>query len=280
MKLYMMKKSALETLKSNMRDIYSRYYIEDTNEWMRDVCDDDPFIEIADVEPFELADLTLSKGEIDAKNCKIVYSHLRKYISPSQASDERLWAGLCNGTFYGYLKERWNYIGEIKGDTEKNVGNITSRFFFSGNAVRRGLYRNTLSKCWWVGFNLYDVSNKNHFWRIDALGFNDFSSKISDIFASNNFSSNINIVDGIIKALLYFREKEIPLKQREHIRASLQLLNAVGGSIVLDGLDKDEIANIVIRNIETILAGDKGALDFNGAESYEESEDDEDNQVV
>ena len=73
--------------------------------------------------------------------------------------------------------------------------------------------------------------------------------KISDIFASNNFSSNINIVDGIIQALLYFREKGITLKQREHIRASLQLLNAIGGSVILDGLDKDEIEKIVINNI-------------------------------
>lgn len=270
MKLYMMKKSALDTIKSNMKDIYSRYYVESTNEWMSEVCGEDPFIEIADVEPFDLAELSLPKGQIDAENCKIIYSQLRKYVSPSQASDERLWAGLCNGTFYEYLKDRWNYVGEIKGDADTNIGNITSRFFFSGNAVRRGLYRNTLSKCWWVGYNLYDATNRDHFWRIDALGYNDFSSKISDIFASNNFSSNIDVVDGIIQALVYFREKDIALKQREHIRASLQFLNAVGGSIVLDGLSKEEIASLVVNNIETIMMGDRGALDFNEAESYEE----------
>ena len=90
MKLYMMKKSALETLKSNMKDVYYKYYIESTNEWMTEVCGEEPFIEIADVEPFDLADLSLPKGQIDAENCKIIYAHLRKYISPSQASDERL----------------------------------------------------------------------------------------------------------------------------------------------------------------------------------------------
>ena len=270
MKLYMMKKSALETLKSNLPYIYSKYYIESTNDWMTEICGDDPFIEIAEVDAFDLADLSLPKGQIEAENCKIIYSQLRKYISPSQASDERLWAGLCNGTFYEYLRNRWNYIGEIKGDIDANVGNISSRFFFSGNGIRRGLYRNTLSKCWWVGYNLYDSSNRDHFWRVDALGYNDFSSKISDIFASNNFSSNIDVVDGIIQAILYFREKGIALRQREHIRASLQFLNAVGGSIVLDGLSKEEIANLVINNIETIMMGDKGALDFNEAESYEE----------
>lgn len=270
MKLYMMKKSSLETLKSNMKDIYSKYYIEPTNEWMKDVCGEDPFIEIADVEPFDLTDLSLPKGRIDAENCKIIYSQLRKYVSPSQASDERLWAGLCNGTFYEYLKERWDYKGEMKGSADTNVGNISSRFFFSGSGLRRGLYRNTLSKCWWVGYNLYDSTNRDHFWRIDALGYNDFSSKISDIFASNNYSSNIEIVDGIIKAVVYFREKGIAIRHKEHIRVSLQFLNAVGGSIILDGLSKDEIANLVINNIEKILQGEQGALDFAEAEEYEE----------
>ncbi|MBR4026854.1 MAG: hypothetical protein IKJ01_04770 [Lachnospiraceae bacterium] len=278
MKLYIMKRIALDTLKSEMKNIYSKYYIEETNEWMTDICGEDPFIEIAEVEQFELADLTMPKGTIDAENCKIIYWNLRKYISPSQASDERLWAGLCNGTFYEYLKKRWNYVGEIKGDADTNVREITLRFFFSGNAVRRGLYRNTLSKCWWVGYNLYDASNKEHFWRIDALGSSDFSSKVSDIFASNNFSSNITIVDGIIQALLYFKKRGIVLKQREHIRSSLQKLNAIGGAIILDELNKDEIAKIVIDNIETIIAGNVGALDFEEAESYEEIVDVEDNE--
>ena len=69
------------------------------------------------------------------------------------------------------------------------------------------------------------------------------------------------------------------MKQREHIRASLQLLNAIGGSVILDGLDKDEIEKIVINNIETIIAGDVGALDFEEAESYEEVVDLEDSLI-
>ena len=35
-------------------------------------------------------------------------------------------------------------------------------------------------------------------------------------------------------------------------------------------LSKDEIANFVIINIETIMLWAKGVLDFNEAESYEE----------
>lgn len=257
----MMKKYAMDTLKREMKTIYYKYYIESTNDWMEEICGEYPFIEIADVDNFELADLSLPKGEIDATNSKIIYSKLRRIISPSQASDERLWAGLCNGTFYRYLKDRWGYVGEIKGDEKKNVGDITSRFFFSGSGIRRGLYRNTLSKCWWVGYNLYDTK-ENHFWRIDVLGSNDFSSKISDIFASYNFSSNIDIMDGLLKALLFYKEQGIYIAEKEHIRPSAQLLNAIGGSIVLDGLNSDEIADIVIKNINTIMSGENNTLDY------------------
>ena len=151
MKLYIMKKNALDTLKKDMKKLYSNYYIEENNEWMSEACGENPFIEFADIKDFELADLSLPKGKIEADNCKIIYSNLMKYITPSQASDERLWAGLCNGTFYEYVKKRWDYIGEIKFDDDKNVSNILSRFFCGDNSTRRGLYRNTLSKCWWVG---------------------------------------------------------------------------------------------------------------------------------
>lgn len=271
MKLYMMKKNALDTFKSEMKNIYHKYYIEDTADWMEEVCGENPFIEFAEIDNFELADLSLPKGQIDAENTKILYSKLRNKITPSQASDERLWAGLCNSTFYSYLKDRWGYIGEIKGDEKKNIGDIVSRFFFSGG-TRRGIYRNTLSKCWWVGHNLYD-KKENHFWRIDALGVNDFSSKISDIFTSYNFSSNINIMDGILKALLHYEKQGVRIVEREHIRPSMQLLNAIGGGVILDGIDSDEIADIVIRNIDELLSGQKNVLDYsetNDEVDYEE----------
>lgn len=65
------------------------------------------------------------------------------------------------------------------------------------------------------------------------------------------------------------------LSVKEHIRMALQYLNAIGGSIILDGLNKDEIADLVINKIKTLLMGNKDDLDFDEAESYEENIDDE-----
>ena len=79
MKLYIMKRDALETLKANLPVVYGKYYTEKTNQWIPDICGEDPFIEFKDVTEFKLADLNsdLTPGEIDLNNCKILYEKLQ-----------------------------------------------------------------------------------------------------------------------------------------------------------------------------------------------------------
>ncbi len=266
MKLYFMKKEALDTLKDNLDLVYNKYYTDSDNKWLWNVCGGNPFIEYKDVPEFRLSNLNVGKsiGEIELENCKLLYMNL-KFLNESQASDERLWAGLCHSVFYEYVRKRWDYH-KLQPNTQKDaVSNIKSRFFFSGG-IRSGLYRNTLSKCWWVGRNTYDMSNKNHFEKLDIIGSNDISTKISDIFYSNNFSSNPIILDGIVEGIKYFNDEGIQLTVKEHIRPSLQLLNAIGGGVVLDCLSKEDISNIFIENIYSIIQGDEQEVESDDAD--------------
>lgn len=51
-------------------------------------------------------------------------------MSESQASDERLWAGLTHTTFYDYMRKRWGYgYGKKPKSAEKEAGAIQTRFF-------------------------------------------------------------------------------------------------------------------------------------------------------
>ena len=123
MKLYIMKRDALETLKANIPLVYGKYFTESTNKWIYDICGENPFIEFKDVTEFELASLNsgLTPGEIDLANCKIIYEKLM-FLSESQASDERLWAGLAHTTFYEYMRERWGYgYGKKPNGAEKDA---------------------------------------------------------------------------------------------------------------------------------------------------------------
>lgn len=103
-----------------------------------------PFAEFMDVPDFELSDIESGTiGEVDFGNCKILYNNLRM-LSESQCSDERLWAGLCNGTFYDYVRRRYQYDKKQLKKKETDASAVISRFFFSGGG-RSGFYRNVLS---------------------------------------------------------------------------------------------------------------------------------------
>ena len=284
MKLYIMKRDALETLKANLPAVFGKYYTEKTNRWIGDVCGQNPFIEFKDVEEFELYDLDsdLSPGEIDLNNCKILYEKLQ-FLSESQACDERLWAGLSHSTFYGYMRKRWRYgYGKKPKEAKKESGEILTRFFYKSYG-RNGFYRNSLSKCWWVGRNTYNQNNTiNHFENLDIIGSNDLSSKITELFFNFNFSSNTYILNAVIDALRQFNEEGRRLSVRDHIRPAMSYLNAVGGSVVLDCLEQEEITRILVDAIDAIMQGDTPALilDNNmgdveeGIEDYEDDNND------
>lgn len=257
MKLYFMKQNAIDYLKANMRNQYMNYFRYNTNEWLYDLFDYDPFEFFMESPDFELASIISgSTGEVELENCKRLYTNLKK-ISESQASDERLWAGLCNGVFYNYVRVRWNYSGMRPKDPEKDASAIISRFFFSGGG-RGGMFRNTLSKCWWVGMSTYDRDSVDHWNMLDVVGPEDFATKVSDIFYSNTFAANPEILHGICKGLEFFREKNQKIVVREHIRPTMQYLNALGGGILLDALTADDIAAIVIENIGRLRNGEQG----------------------
>lgn len=269
MKIRIMKREVLDTLKSNLEHYIKYYYQSSDNGWLYEVCNCEPFEEYKVISDFYLADLTQKPSKIDFDNCKILYENL-SFLSESQACDERLWAGLCHDVFYKYLRERFKMQSNMILKDKNPLGNVKTRFFFNGG-VRSGLYRNALSKCWWVGYHTW-VPEKKSFTLLDKMGSTDMSTKVSDIFHNYSFINNKNILRGIIEALYYFNNENVAYNMREHVRPSLQYLNAIGGGVVLDEYESYEIKDIMIAQIMNQLKGIKSLLD-------EEDELDEDIEV-
>lgn len=253
-----MKQKALDYMRANIGSIYINYYRESTNQWIFDLFDYDPFELFIEVPDFTLAPVTNKKGEMDLENCKILYSKLMQ-ISESQASDERLWAGLCNSTFYEYLIKRWDYKNLELKDPKNDASTVLSRFFFRGG-TRAGFFRNSLAKCWWVGRATYQTDLKNKFELLDALGPDDFSSKVSDFFYSNTFASNPTIMKGVCKAWKLFKDRKMKVSVREHFRPALQYLNALGGGMLLDILTEEEIMTIFFNYVYQLYSGEEGDM--------------------
>lgn len=251
MKLFFMKKSALDYIKANIGSLYKNYYQFDTCDWIYGLFDYDPFEFFCEVDDFELADTSQQPGEIDLQNCKILYSKL-KGITDSQASDERLWAGLCNKTFYSYLRTRWQYARRHLKKTADDSLAILSRFYFRSTG-RSGMFRNALARCWWTGRLTYSEKHANCWELLDAIGSEDLISKISDIFYSNTYSSNAEITEGFCQGLKFFRDRGIPVSNREHIRPTAQYLNAVGGGVLLDMFSASEIKKMVVERIGLLM---------------------------
>ena len=259
MKLYFMKQSALDYIKANITNLYKNYYQFDSPDWIYDLFDYDPFEVFDNVEDFELADTDQQPGEIDLQNCKTLYEKL-KFISDSQASDERLWAGLTNKTFYSYMRKRWRYARRHLKKTADDSSAVLMRYFFKGTG-RSGLFRNTLARCWWTGRLTYSEKFSNRWELLNALGSEDLVSKISDIFYSNTYSSNSDIVEGFCEGLKFYRDRNIHVSTREHIRPTAQYLNALGGGLLLDMFSADEIKKLVIERLSLLIKGiDPGVI--------------------
>ena len=271
MKLYFMKQSALDYITANIRTLYVNYFRQKNNQWIYDLFDYDPFELFMEVPDFELAVITNRRGETELENCKIIYSKLLN-VSESQASDERLWAGLCNGTFYDYVRRRWDYDKLPLRDAKKDSEPILSRFFFKGG-VSGGKFRNTLSKCWWVGHGVYQYKKRDKFELLDALGSDDFSTKVTDIFYSYTFSSNFTIVSGIINGWREMKDKGYKLSTRGYLRPTLQYINALGGVVLLDIFNEDEIKKITVDYIALLYEGKNSmVLEDEEDDFYEEDE--------
>lgn len=275
MKLCIMKQDCLNEIKSNLDKLYPLYFADKDNGWMETVCGQNPFTPFGkDIPDFSLADLDKDKtvSEIDLENCKIVYSNLM-FLSESQASDERLWAGLTNGVFYDYMRKRCGYDTKKPKSKDKQASEIRSRYFFKGGN-RSGFYRNFLAKCWWVGRALYDESNINHFEKLDIIGSRDLTTKISDIFYSNTYSSNPEILDGIVLFFEHLNNEGFKYTLREHIRPCLKHLNTVGGAIILDCLSKEEIRDELIDYLDHLIVGDEAEAHSEDYEDDDELEED------
>lgn len=238
MKIKIMKQEALDYIKENLEAFYLNYFTEETNNWVYEVYGGDPFIDYDEIPDFEL-NLDEDRGFSDLLNCKIIYQNL-KNLTDTQACSENLWAGLSHTAFYGALRKRYQYTTKESKDIQKDASAIASRFFFQGT-IRKGKFRNLLSKSWWVGRLTYDPERENPFEKLDIIGSESISTKISDIFYNNNFAANPEILDGIVGALRFFRERDIYVNPLSHLRPALQELNKAGGAVVLDELGAGEI---------------------------------------
>lgn len=271
MEIRFMKRDSLNTLKSSLKKTFTNYFIEKDSSWTEEICDGNPFVKFRSVPDFQLVPPVPNPnnktiGEIEIENSKRVYKNLR-FLTPSQAADERLWAGLCHDVFYDYVRQRFGYDADQKAfstDNDDDDGNddeitgIQNRFFFSRKHPREQLLTNPISRYWWTGRAFYDDTEKgNPFKRLDVIGENDLYRKIFSTM-TRSFAANLDILKGVVKCFEHFNRQGVLLNVDKHLRPALKEINKVGGAVVLDCLTEKEIATIMIEHVEKICTNKQG----------------------
>ncbi len=196
---------------------------------------------------FEIDDFVLEMGLLDGKepltdaeNAQRVYSHM-KALSDSQASDERIWIAYTLQEQLEYMKYRWKAT---------SVQDMLNRYFFNYSR-NRSLFRNGMSRLWWIGRVTYDEK------REDPFELTKFLCKHQDLIETICGRSTFNnpIVQKATLNALYDVLKDRKSDNREIIREIAKYVNLLAGTFILDMLTYDEVYVKVHKKLIELVEG-------------------------
>ncbi len=234
--VHFMREENLTFLKNNVES-HLEHYKNDDKEWIQNILPHDPLIPFK--KEFEAFTLDPEAAEVD--NAKILYSSM-KNLSDSDATDERLWAGLSHGVLGDFMQSHIKKSMEDNSRSKWNSNLILNRYFYNDkNGTKRSIYINSLSKLWWIGRLTYDSSREDNPYASLELFRTAFSHKLVNTFSSN-FMANPSIRFALFDTALQLKEQGVEIKGDTMIPL-LKHLNELGGSMVLDLFSREELRN-------------------------------------
>ena len=244
MQLLYLKENAVDILKKQDLNANSKYYIGD-NSWIANKYQNQkmllPFSKI-NINDFELK---CNNGvNDDYENMVIMYENL-KSLTDSQASDERLWAGLTHTIFWNYMQYRW----PTPTDKEKRNSHILNNYFFWNST--KAVFLNGLSRLWWYARFTYDETLENPYELTKYICENDINGKIFPLL-SCTFASNKDVFKNIIKAVKKYEEINSIKLSRDQFGELKKYLNRLSGKVFIDQLSMDDIYNIIEKKLNLI----------------------------
>ena len=186
----------------------------------------------------------------DAQNALTVYGAL-SFLTPHQASIERMWAYVCHCVCPAYVSQRWLSSGRSE-EPDVDVRRVLNHFFAIGN---RGLIRdNGVSRLWWLGKIATDIDGD------DPLRFLTILLHRQDVRSAlierPSVSTNRRVLRGIYSIMQDHWENGGALFERETFRSWMIALNRRGGVVLLDALSDADLSEVLSQEAKWALAGD------------------------
>ena len=108
-----------------------------------------------------------------------------------QATDRRLWVQLTHNDFYDYMRSRWP-VENVLNESGTN-GTVTDRYFAS-----RGLFRNGISRLYWIAELTYDPSLEDPYeYTRFLIAYQDLINQVD----GRSLCRNRNVLRSCLKAL-------------------------------------------------------------------------------
>ena len=240
MRINFMKTDSIYILKEYIKkEKIIDFYKNDNNNWIKDVTKTE---ENYGILKKDFEDFSLKISENPEKD----YVANLKNITDSQASDERLWAGLSHGYFWDYMQKRW----PIPNKKDKQANFILQHYFFNNGA--RSTVLNGIARLWWYGRLFYDETNEsNPYELIEYMG-KDLNGKAYMLLGSN-FSSNRRIVRIFLYTIKkYEEENKIELSRTEfnELRKRVVLWS---GKLAIDAINNEILEERLRKEIDRIV---------------------------
>lgn len=246
MKIQFMKDDSVYALKKYIK--YAKnHYTDDNTEWIKGITNNDENFGLFKKE-FNDFDLVISDKpeKDDIENMKIIYDNL-KGLTDSQASDERLWAGLSHTKFWNYMKKRW----PLPNDPEKWEKHILQHYFFAHGA--RSTVLNGLARLWWYARLTYDETNIDNPYELTEYMAKDINGKAYMLFGSN-FSRNREIQRIFLYTIKNYEEQRGLILSREEFGELRKKIVLWSGKLVIDIVDKETLKNKITKEIEKLIS--------------------------
>lgn len=249
MKIRFLKNDSLYILKDNIKNNVENYSSINAL-WIKDIINDNNnFIEFkTEVPSFEL--ITSDNPEKDdLENIKILYTNLSK-LTDSQASDERLWSGLCHDLFWNYMQKRW----PLDKASDK-VKYIKKNYFFA-HGEKRSLMTNGLARLWWLGRLTYDETNEENPFELTEYLSKDFNGKGFPLFGSN-FSNNRKLLRSLLYTIKSYEITNNVNLSRTQFIEMIKSMNMWSGKLLIDSLEEVVLVEKINKRLNYVVSNFK-----------------------
>ena len=214
-------------------------------------------------------------ADIVRRNIRRIWQSLN-VLTPVQAEMEKIWVALAHTDYLDYQMGIFNSQITNPDNKKREESSLKSRTIFV-NGAKRSLAIHNLSILWWLAYYFRDDQNiENPYHLIDFFVSTPYRGNAVALLSSN-IISNKGIALGILEAVEILIEEEGMVVNRFPYSEAGKILNEVGGVRILDTLTREEVKDILIKNLpnshKVSFVNDKGEDDTSLAVAKEENQD-------